>query len=362
VPDVFNSLLGQDDAARILRHYVSNPVHAYLFSGPAGSGLLDAALAFSAGLQCPQNGCGRCEVCRLVLEGKDTDVYIAERAGVSWRVDDLREADRVSRRRTLGAGYQIVIIQDVELTTTGPSPSHTALLKSLEEPPGRTIFILTAEELPEALDTVMSRCVLIRLKPLSEGDIEAILRRDGVDEVSARRAAKAAGGNLRRARVLVRDAALEERIAIWRAVPEKLNGTPAMSSVLVGEITNSLDAALAPLQALQDQELQRRSSDAKEMGQRSLTNRKELETQFKREQRRFRTDELRFGLSALTDVYRDRLHESLSGIDEGNTKLAYRVGASLAAIDMVAVANERLFSNVDESLLLHDLLLSLMSL
>jgi DNA polymerase-3 subunit delta' len=297
-----------------------------------------------------------------VLEGKDTDVYIAQRAGVSWRVDDLREADRVSRRRPLGAGYQIVIIQDVELTTTGPSPSHTALLKSLEEPPGRTIFILTAEELPEALDTVMSRCVLIRLKPLSEGDIEAILRRDGVDEVSARRAANAAGGNLRRARVLVRDAALEERIAIWRSVPEKLNGTPAMSSVLVGEITNSLDAALAPLQALQDQELQRRSSDAKEMGQRSLTNRKELETQFKREQRRFRTDELRFGLSALTDVYRDRLHESLSGIDEGNTKLAYRVGASLAAIDVVAVANERLFSNVDESLLLHDLLLSLMSL
>jgi DNA polymerase-3 subunit delta' len=127
--DVFDALVGQERAAASLRQYAANPVHAYLFTGPVGSSLHDAVVAFAAALQCPDKGCGRCEACRLVLEGKDTDVYFAERAGVSWRVDDLREADRVSRRRPLGAGYQIIVIEEVDLTTTGASPSAPALLK-----------------------------------------------------------------------------------------------------------------------------------------------------------------------------------------------------------------------------------------
>jgi hypothetical protein len=98
------------------------------------------------------------------------------------------------------------------------------------------------------------------------------------------------------------------------------------------------------------------------VGQRSLANRKELEAQFKREQRRFRIDELRFGLSTLTDVYRDRLHESLESVQEGDARGEYRVGASLAAIDVLCATNERLSSNIDETLLLNDLMLSLMAL
>ena len=61
-------------------------------------------VTFAAALQCPENGCGHCEICRLVLSDADADVYFAERAGLSWRIDELREADRVSRRRPLGAG------------------------------------------------------------------------------------------------------------------------------------------------------------------------------------------------------------------------------------------------------------------
>ena len=360
MPDVFTRLIGQDRAADAMRQYVRRPVHAYLFSGPTGSSLHDATLAFAAALQCPENGCGTCESCRLVLSGNDSDVNFLERAGVSWRVDELREADRISRRRPLGLGFQIVVLEDIDLTTTGTSPSSGALLKSLEEPPQRTIFLLSAEAVPPALDTVVSRCVEVKLRGLGAADIAAILTSEGATEASARAVAAAAGGNLRRARVLVRDVALSERIDQWRAVPERLSGTPAASSAMASAIAQALDRAVEPLVQLQEEEMARRVRDARELGLRTVASRKEIEAQFKREQRRFRIDDLRFGLSALTDVYRQRLRTNLEGSDAGEARSDYRVGASLRALDAVAETNRRLSLNVDETLLLNDLMLTLM--
>jgi DNA polymerase-3 subunit delta' len=358
--DVFDALVGQNLAVAAMRQYAKSPVHAYLFSGPVGSSLHDAVTAFAAALQCPDNGCGQCEICRLVLSGNDADVYVAERAGVSWRVDELREADRISRRRPLGAGYQIVILEEVDLTTTGSSPSAPALLKSLEETPTRTIFLLTAEDVPPALDTIASRCVELKLKGLTEDDIAAVLLREGATDSAARSAANAASGNLRRARILVRDADLARRIDQWRSVPERLNGTPATSAALATEIARALDEAIAPLQSMQEEEMELRVRDAREVGQRSVANRRDIEAQYKREQRRFRIDELRFGLTALTNVYRERMSESLVASSDGDARGEYRVGASIRAIGVVSEASRRLSSNVDETLLLNDLMLSLM--
>lgn len=357
--DVFSRLVGQDRAVAAMRQYAAAPVHAYLFTGPSGSSVHDALVSFAAALQCPRGGCGECEICRLVLSEQDPDVYFAERAGVAWRLEEIREAERVSRRRPLGAGYQIVVIEDVELTSTGAAPSAPALLKSLEEPPTRTIFLLSAEELSPALDTIVSRCVEVRLRALSEDDITAILVNDGAPIEIARSAAEAAKGNLRRARVLVEDPDVAARVERWRSVPERLTGTPASSSLIAQELAKSLDEAVAPLQRLQDDEMARRASDARELGQRTA-GRRDLEAQFRREQRRFRLDELRFGLSALTGVYRERLSENLDASANGDARDEYRVGASLRAIDALAEANRRLSTNVDESLLLHDLLFSLM--
>jgi DNA polymerase-3 subunit delta' len=360
VNDVFEPLVGQDRAVAAMRQYVASPVHAYLFSGPGGSSVRDSLVAFAAALQCPRHGCGECEVCRLVMTEQDPDVYFAERSGVAWRMEEIREAERVARRRPLGAGYQIVVIEDVELTTTGASPSSPALLKSLEEPPARTIFLLSAEEVPRALDTIVSRCLEVKLRAMSEEDLASILVREGAPLDTARSAAQAANANLRRARVLVRDVDLATRVAQWRGLPERLSGTLASSAIVAQEITASLDEAITPLQELQDEEMARRSSDAREMGTRAVANRRDVEAQFKREQRRFRLDELRFGFSALTSVYRDRLIENLDASAGGDARSEYRVGASLRAIDAVAEANRRLSTNVDESLLLHDLMFSLM--
>ena len=358
--DVFDTLVGQERAVAAMRQYVKNPVHAYLVSGPVGSSLHDAVVAFAAALQCPDQGCGTCESCRLALSGNDPDIYFAERAGISWRIDELREADRVSRRRPLGSGYQIIVIENVELTTTGASPSAAALLKSLEEPASRTIFLLSAEDVPASLDTVVSRCVEVKLKGLGVSDLEQILVREGAGPAAANAAANAATGNLRRARVLVRDAALAERIAQWRAVPDRLDGTPASASQVAIDLSRSLDDAAAPLVRMQEEEMELRRQDAREMGQRALANRRDVEAQFKREQRRFRTDELRFGLTALTGVYRERMLANLDARGEPEARSEYRVGASIRAIEAVAEAARRLSANIDESLLLHDLMLSLM--
>lgn len=361
--DVFDSLVGQDRAVAALRQHVRHPVHAYLFNGPTGSNVNDAVIAFAAALQCPDYGCGTCEACRKVLNHVDPDVHVAERAGVSWRVDDLREVDRVSRRRPLGAGYQVMIINDIELTVSGAAPSAPALLKSLEEPPTRTIFLLTAEEVSDALDTIVSRCVEIKFQAMSEADLEEVLRRDGASAEAAATAARSAGGNLARARVLVRDPSLGERLDTWRSVPERLKGTASGAAQIALEITDAIDAAMAPLEAMHAEELTRRTQEAKDVGLRSVGNRKEIEAQFKREERRFRAEELRFGLSVLTSVYRDRMVAALIELEESGDPIEgrahYRVSSSLQALDILVETNERLSTNIDESLLLADLMLAL---
>jgi DNA polymerase III subunit delta' len=360
VPDVFDRLVGQTTAAADLRRHALAPVHAYLFVGPSGSGLSDAVLCFAAALQCPDHGCGHCEACRLVLSGNDPDVTFVERSGLTWRVPEIREAERVGRRRPLGDSRQIVVIEDVELTTTGSSPSASALLKSLEEPPPRTVYLLTTEATSPELETIASRCVQVALRSLGEDDLVQILQADGVDAETARVAASAANGNLQRARVLVRDADLVARVARWRAVPERLNGTPARASEVVAEIVDALDGAVAPLAAVQDEEMVRRTEEARAVGQRAVANRRDVEAQFKREQRRFRTDDLRFGLSALTDVYRERIVDDLELTSDARS--SSRLDASLRAVDAIAETNRRLSLNVDESLLLTDLLLNLSGL
>jgi DNA polymerase-3 subunit delta' len=363
VSDVFTPLIGQEVAAAALRQHARHPVHAYLFSGPRGSNVGDAVVAFAAALQCPRFGCGTCEACRRVLSGVDADVHVAERAGVSWRVDDLREVDRISRRRPLGEGYQIMIVNDVELTVGGAAPSAPALLKSLEEPPPRTIFLLTADDLPEALATIMSRCVQITFQAMSESGLAEVLRAEGVASDAALTVARSAGGNLTRARILLRDPALEQRLDVWRSVPDRLKGTASGATTLAAEIVAAIDAAMRPLETMHAEDLVRRTREAKDVGLRSVGNRKEIESQFKREERRFRSEELKFGLSVLSGVYRDRMVAALQESGEqaaaADSRAHYRVASSLEALDIVLETNQRLSTNIDETLLLTDLMLSL---
>jgi len=359
VSDVFSSLVGQDRAVALMRELVKSPVHAYLFTGSPGSGMIDAVPLFCAALQCPDHGCGVCEGCQSALRGTDTDVNQLTRAGASWSVDEIHNAERVARRRPLGAGHQIVILENIELAVSG-SNTVPALLKTLEEPPTKTIFILTAEELPEELETVVSRCVEVPFQGLAHEDVVRILMNEGVTASNADVAAHAASGNLRRARVLATDPAIAERMSLWRELPSRLDGRVSTSTGLVAEIVQALNVAIAPLVAMQEAELDQLITQARDLGYRSVANRKEIEQQHKREQRRFRADDIRFGLSTLASVYRERLHESVNNLDDA--RLHYRAGACMRAIAVISEANARLGSNMDENLLLTDLLCGLMDL
>ncbi|MHB1905482.1 MAG: hypothetical protein ACYCRG_01055 [Acidimicrobiales bacterium] len=356
--DVFSGLVGASSAVDVLRHHARHPVHAYLICGPGGNGVHDALRAFAAALQCPDHGCATCAVCRGVLEGADADVQWIERAGPAWRVDEIREAERVARRRPLGRGRQVVILEDVELTVSGPSPSAPALLKSLEEPPARTVFLLGASELPGALDTVASRCVLVRLTAPSDADVEERLRGEGVSASTAQAAARAALGNLERARVLADDPALVARLDWWRALPDRLSGTPAVASALAREATALLDEAMEPLERSLTEAAARERDEAGQLGVRA-TNRRELEAQSRREQRRFRAEELTVGLSTVTAVYRERLARDLEASREGDPRADHRIAGTLRRLDALAEAQRRLSTTLDEGLLLHDLLFTL---
>jgi DNA polymerase III subunit delta' len=358
VNDVFAQRVGRGATADTLRRHARRPVHAYLLVGPAEAGVHDAVLAFAAALECPAHGCGTCATCRRVLAGAEADVYHAERAGVAWRVEEIREAERVSRRRPLGPGYQVVVIEDVELSVTGAAPCAGALLKSLEEPPERTIFVLGASQLPGGLETVVSRCVVVRLAPASVADVEAQLRAEGVEEPAARDAAAASLGRVERARLLVGDAALAERMAWWRAVPARLGGTPAAAVAVAREAASVLDEAAAPLERSLHDAAERERETAAQFGGRA-TGRRELEAQSRREQRRFRAEELTLGLSTMTSVYRERLAADLESARDGDVRAEHRVASSLRAIDALLEAQRRLSTTLDEGLLLHDLVLTL---
>jgi DNA polymerase-3 subunit delta' len=355
VSDVFDLVLGQDRAVAALRHHVRRPVHAYLFSGPAGSGVREGVRALCAALQCPNDGCGVCESCRLVLHDADADVAVLEREGTQWRVSEMQRAEQLARRQPLGSGYTIVVIEEVELAVQ----SAATLLKILEEPPRRTIFILTADLLPPSMSTVLSRCVEIQFSPITENVITDYLVRAGVETVAARAASAASGGDLRRAQVLARDDALAVRLATWQGVPDRLNGVSARAGEIAGELQRAVDEALAPLTSLQEEEMERLTANAREMGLRALPHRREIEDRFKREQRRFRRDDLRFGLSALTRVYRERLVLGLEQIDEGESRGRALASGSIASIALIDDATRALASNADESLVLGHLMLEL---
>jgi DNA polymerase-3 subunit delta' len=358
VTDVLDHVLGQSRAVGELRRHLAHPSHAYLFVGPPGSGLREALVGFAAGLQCENAGCGNCESCRLVLSGADTDVVFVERRGLSWSVDELREAERVGRRRPLGRGYLVVVLENIEFAAAGQSPAMTVLLKSLEDPPARTIYLLTAEEVPSVLSTIESRCVRVNFGPLSDEAVARYLQQDGVDEERSLQVASAASGNLRRAQILVRDHDMEQRLAFWRSVPERLDGTNARAVALTGEILSLVETALEPLVALQEQELAQLKENATAMGQRSLPRRDEIEAGFKREQRRFRIDDLRFGLATLTNVYQERLHSGLETTPPTSRSLERAQGA-VTAIEEIAKASRSFSQNVNETLQLTDLFVSL---
>jgi DNA polymerase-3 subunit delta' len=294
-------------------------------------------------------------VCVTTIRGTNPDVVVPVRGGVHWSVEDISDMGVKAMQRPLQSKYQIIIFEGAELAIT----AIPALLKIIEEPPTKTIFIVTGEANVSELDTIYSRCVTVHLAALSREALVATLVSEGASTADAELAADAANGDLRRARVLMRDDDVARRVALWRGVPDEVNGELSVSMATVRTLLAAIDEALAPLITVQDEEYQQLVTRAKAMGLRPEMSKKEADVVHKREQRKFRDEEFRFGLAALTGVYRERLHSSVESDDSLSRA---RVATSSRAIDAVAQAHRRLDTNLDYEALLADLVMELASL
>jgi DNA polymerase-3 subunit delta' len=205
-----------------------------------------------------------------------------------------------------------VVIPDVHLADR----AAPVLLKTLEEPPPSTVFVLLAEDLPPTLATVVSRCLPIAFTSLSPDTVAAWLVARGLDQEMADAVAVASGGRLDRARLLAEDPAFDERRRRWRSVPQRLDGTGSAAAGVAADLLSATDEALAPLHVQHAAEIEASEARAEATGTGAAGPRRQLEERHRREERRWRTDELRFGLAALAGVYRDRLVASVASAAE----------------------------------------------
>lgn len=341
--DVFDAVIGQDVAVARLRAAADAPVHAYLFLGPRGTGSRQAALGF-AGLLLSDGSDGSAadRHRRLAINGIHPDLVIVEPQGVQFRDDEAMAVIKHASTSPVEGARKVIVIDEAH---TMNATSIGRLLKVIEEPSPAMHFVLLAEEVPPEMITIASRCVTIEFSPVAGFLIETALFAAGVEPRRAKAAAAASGGNLDRARLLATDDALANRAELWRSVPDRLDGTGSTAVELVNEIRSAMDGAQEPLEAKHVTELEELEARVELTGERG-SGRADLVAKQKREIRRLRSDELRFGLATLSRAARDRL---VVGPDPGAEE-------ALAAIRQ---AVDALIRNPNEALLLQHLLLSM---
>jgi DNA polymerase III subunit delta' len=327
--DPWRDVVGQGEAIRQLVAAARRPVHAYLLIGPPGSGKRALAHGFAAELLADgaADDEARRRHLRLALAEQHPDLRVVEPEGNTFRKGD---AERVVRHATLAPveGARKVVVADGCENMEDEAAGY--LLKSVEEPPASTVFVLLTTEVVPELVTIASRCVRVELRGLTPDVVAGRLVSEGVEPDRAEAAASAAGGDLDRARTLATDDRLALRHQAWCEAPHRLDGTGHRAATVVAELQAMIGDALGPLHERQAAEVAALEEQIERFGLRG-SGRRDLEARHRREVRRFRTAELRFGLATLAAAYRDAL--VAQGARRDLVEASARIDAAAVALD-----------------------------
>ncbi len=372
---VWNDLLGQPEAIEQLETAVRNRAnglhHAWLLTGPPGSGRSNLAVAFAAALLCENFGCGSCKSCSLVLSGSHPDVSVLSTEKVTIAIDEVRALVSSSNFGASMGKYRIMVIEDADRMA---ERSSNVLLKALEEPPAGTIWLLCAPSEADMLPTIRSRVRKVGLKVPSIHEVARILEREGVEPKLALLAAAEAQSHIGMARRLATSSDARSR--------RRETLTSAISIKTVTDAVNTadrwLDIAKKDAEALTlERDGAEKASLLRSMGlEAGATVPASLKTevrQLEEGQKRRATRSLRDGIDRilvdLLALYRDVLALQLqTGSALVNADLAAQLqdlanssspAKTIDKLDAIGEARHRISANVKDLLVLESLAISL---
>ncbi|MFF7793084.1 DNA polymerase III subunit delta' [Streptomyces sp. NPDC007991] len=296
----------------------SKMTHAWLFTGPPGAGRNQAARAFAAALQCvsPDRalggspGCGFCDGCHTALIGTHADVTTVAAVGTQILADDMRDTVRKSFTSPANGRWQVILVEDAERLN---EKSANAVLKAVEEPAPRTVWLLCAPSIEDVLPTIRSRCRHLNLStPSVDAVADMLVRREGIEPGVAAAAARATQGHVDQARRLATDPAARERRAAVLKLPlrvEDIGGALRAAQELVDAAAEDAKQLAEETDAKETEELRAALGAAQggRMPRGTAGVIKDLEDKQKRRRTRTQRDSLDLALTDLTAFYRDVL-------------------------------------------------------
>jgi DNA polymerase-3 subunit delta' len=250
---VWDQLAGQEAVVGQLQAAVAGGMtHAWLFTGPPGSGRSVAARAFAAALLCENGGCGVCPSCRQVRAGTHADLLLVRPEGLSYGVKQTRDLVLRAAGAPAGGRWLVVLFEDADRCT---EQAANALLKAIEEPAPRTVWLLCAPSAEDLVTTIRSRCRVVTLRvPPSEAVAGVLVERDGIDHDRALAAARAAQGHVGRARRLVTDPSAAARRAAVLQVPVQATSLGPALAVAAALVKSAEDEAKSVTEQLDEPE------------------------------------------------------------------------------------------------------------
>jgi DNA polymerase-3 subunit delta' len=385
---VFHDLPGQDavvsqleraaaGAAAMLAGERPEPgamTHAWLFAGPPGSGRSVAARAFATALLCPSGGCGQCPSCHQVFAGTHADLMLVRPEGLSYGVKQTRDLVLRAAGKPTGGRWQVVLFEDADRCT---EQAANALLKAIEEPAPRTVWLLCAPSAQDMVPTIRSRCRVVNLVvPSSDAVAQVLVERDGIDPAQALAAARAAQGHIGRARRLATDPAAAKRRAEVLRVPGSVTSLGPALAAAAALVRTAEEEAKAVTEELDEPERERlrrafgEGSSGKGVAKamRGMAGAmKDLEDRQKSRATRVKRDTLDQALIELAQYYRDVLMVQVGAeVELANDPAAVRgiaaaasPEATLRRIQAIMRCRERLTLNVAPLLAVEEMTLSL---